>query len=416
MSKKQVPENSLKPSLLKKVWFKLLILISVVVGFVAGFIIIDNSGGHRRCFDCSSKADLYNVYLACKSYWADEGSNQLCKLESIPAEKYGYVQSKGVHLKMSGNKLDFLAKASHLESKNIFEIDAKGNITESNPVASDSFHQAILMSYWRDFSKLRDWINRSENINKPDDFNRYPIHFASSGLRYRWSGQTPLVQLLVEKGANVNVTDVSGNTPLHMAVKERNKTGVKFLLEQGADVNVANVWGYTPLHLAAKFRVIMDAAYKKRNESLVSILLENGSDVNVANVSGNTPLHTSIILKNEPLANTLLEHDADVNVADKKGITPLHLAVRAENESLVKTLLEHDADVNIAGVWGNTPLHWAAGTENVSLVNLLIGHGADVNVANKKGYTPLHIAAIKENESLVNILLEHSANAKVKSN
>ena len=36
--------------------------------------------------DSTVKAELHNVYLACKAYWADEGSDQLCGLGSIPAD------------------------------------------------------------------------------------------------------------------------------------------------------------------------------------------------------------------------------------------------------------------------------------------------------------------------------------------
>ena len=442
MTTKHEPDNSLKLSPLKKVWFCFLILIFIsalivlvinnfkhtsllsifiylqlfistsvlayrvfvpyqkqrdVISFSKGMATLsillivaipiissDNfSCVLRRCFDCNSKADLRNVYLACKAYWAEEGSDQLCGLGSIPVEKYGYIQSKGVHVKLSGNEINFLAKASHLESENIFAIDAKGNITESNPVASDSFHAMLLANRGRrDLSKVSDWINRSENINKPDDFNRYPIHLVSNAWRsYSSFHMLPLIQLLVEKGADVNVANVSGNTPLHIATEMGNEPLVNFLLDHGADAKAKNNIGDTPLHSAGRKRIGI------KNLSLVKRLLSKGVNIDHLNDRNESAILISARNGNQGLVQSLIEAGANVDGKDSDGFTLLHFDI---DTKLVEVLLKKGLDINAKSNNGQTPLH-SSRTKVASpeKAELLIQHGAEINAKDNKGDTPL---------------------------
>ncbi len=79
------------------------------------------------------------------------------------------------------------------------------------------------------------------------------------------------IQKLIEAGADVNVTNSNGETPLYVASSKNQTEVVKLLLEAGADVNKGRIEdGYTPLHVAShgNFRV-------------VKLLLDAGADVNV---------------------------------------------------------------------------------------------------------------------------------------
>jgi ankyrin repeat protein len=66
-------------------------------------------------------------------------------------------------------------------------------------------------------------------------------------------GNTDLVQELIEKGANVNMTKLNGQKPLHRACWNGHIEVVKLLLTNDVDVNVVNKQGYTPLHISCEF-------------------------------------------------------------------------------------------------------------------------------------------------------------------
>ena len=61
-----------------------------------------------------------------------------------------------------------------------------------------------------------------------------------------FKGQTAVVGLLLEKGANVNQGDIDGFTPLHIAAQKGRAEIVELLLAKGADANQGNKQGVIP--------------------------------------------------------------------------------------------------------------------------------------------------------------------------
>ncbi|VDK50132.1 unnamed protein product [Anisakis simplex] len=75
--------------------------------------------------------------------------------------------------------------------------------------------------------KSNKWPSNESNVNTMID-GRYPIHYAAD------YGQIEIMQYLLSKGADVNVTDVHGITALLAAVFEGHKQIVCLLLSKGA--------------------------------------------------------------------------------------------------------------------------------------------------------------------------------------
>jgi hypothetical protein len=83
---------------------------------------------------------------------------------------------------------------------------------------------------------------------------------------------------LVKEGANVNIQNNDGNTPLHYALWYQPSI-VEFLVQHGANVNIQNKYGNIPLHLAC---------YSQ--PSFIKFLVQHGANANLQNKYGNTPL------------------------------------------------------------------------------------------------------------------------------
>ncbi|NWI44493.1 ASB10 protein, partial [Picathartes gymnocephalus] len=94
--------------------------------------------------------------------------------------------------------------------------------------------------------------------HQPQDMDRY----------YR------VCQLLVESGASINAADRDRQHPLHLACKNANAQIAELLLARGANVNVMNYGGNTALH-----NILQVAAYKleHRPELVVRALLNHGA-------------------------------------------------------------------------------------------------------------------------------------------
>jgi ankyrin repeat protein len=84
------------------------------------------------------------------------------------------------------------------------------------------------------------------------------------------SGYTPIVEYLIQNGADPSARDAHGWTPLHRAVLWEHVLIVKLLLKAGVDANATDEDGFTPLHIAAKWDHFESA----------KILIDNGGNVN----------------------------------------------------------------------------------------------------------------------------------------
>jgi ankyrin repeat protein len=205
------------------------------------------------------------------------------------------------------------------------------------------------------------------------------------------SGDMEKAQQALENGANSEVKESDGWTPLFLASRAGHDAIISLLLENGTNVNAKDKWGNTPLHHASQ----------KGYETIVSLLLENRAEVNAIGEWGNTPLHLACLERREAVISLLLEHGADVNHVGLDRYTPLHWASQKGYTNIVSLLLEHSANVNAKDSNENTPLHMASWKGHVNIVSLLLENGADPNVADKDGVTPLRVAQDNENQTCV---------------
>jgi ankyrin repeat protein len=83
-----------------------------------------------------------------------------------------------------------------------------------------------------------------------------PLHYSADGFitgpDWDPNRQTATILSLLEHGAEINLQDLNGATPLHRAVRTRCTAAVKCLLDAGADPAMENRSGSTPFHLAVQ--------------------------------------------------------------------------------------------------------------------------------------------------------------------
>jgi len=94
-----------------------------------------------RAYDADAKANLHNVYLSCKGYWALNQSNSPCVLSTVSNNEYGFIQSAAVEVAIGDNnniETDFVASASHIWSVNSYAINFGGVITSVDSLGQNS--------------------------------------------------------------------------------------------------------------------------------------------------------------------------------------------------------------------------------------------------------------------------------------
>ncbi|KAA8894720.1 ankyrin repeat-containing domain protein [Sphaerosporella brunnea] len=218
-----------------------------------------------------------------------------------------------------------------------------------------------------------------------------------------WYGHKEIVNILLERGADVNLVGGLYGTPLEIAAQCGYKEIVNTFLERGADVNLAGGHYGTPLGRAAWYGY----------QEIVNILLERGADVNIVGGGYGTALEAAASIGNREIVNVLLERGADVNLIGGDYGTALGAAAWIGNREIVNILLERDADVNLVGGDYGTALGAAAYNGHQEIVDVLLDRGADVNLVGGRYGTALGAAASRGNRGIVNVLLERGADVNL---
>jgi len=120
---------------------------------------------------------------------------------------------------------------------------------------------------------------------------------------------------------------------LHQAVVDGDIDQVNLLLSKGADVNLRNRMSWTPLH----------TAIQNRRQAIVELLTTKGADVNAKDNRGQTPLHVAVNTSQKDAVELLIAKGADVNVMGSRGDNALSLAKKIRNTEIIDLLLKHGA-------------------------------------------------------------------------
>jgi len=174
---------------------------------------------------------------------------------------------------------------------------------------------------------------------------------------YNWSTFQRALQEC-EAGVNSILGDgVQSFTPLTLAITTRLSYGaylvraiVEKLIEAGADVNLSDGMGMTPLH---------HAVCEKQLDT-VHVLMQHGADVNLPNHFGETALHYALFIGYPDIISLLLSYHPNVNAKiPSSRSTPLHLACGRNDQGTIYRLLLKGADPLCRDDCGRLPIHIA---------------------------------------------------------
>ncbi len=107
-----------------------LLIVIAIIGILAAIAIPQFSIYKQRAYESDAKANLHNLFLACKAYWADETSGDTCVLQKMK-DSYGFFQSADVVVGIgTGTELAWTATGQHTSQERApFNQGPAGNIS-----------------------------------------------------------------------------------------------------------------------------------------------------------------------------------------------------------------------------------------------------------------------------------------------
>jgi serine/threonine-protein phosphatase 6 regulatory ankyrin repeat subunit B len=227
--------------------------------------------------------------------------------------------------------------------------------------------RAIKLSDELQVQQLLDDDENDDYSGKQPLLSKWPLVFKALQSAVI-TGCQKIVTILLSKGADANMPDDYGTTPLHLATHHRKYGVQKLLLDHGVNIEAANCRGWRALHYAAQNENALD---------MIQSLVEKGANIEAEGEEGRRALHYAA--RNRRYHETvqlLLKRGADIEAEDDNGWRALHYAARANNLSEVQFLLEKGANVDSEDISGTTALDLAVYRVSVGVTRLLLEKGA----------------------------------------
>ncbi|KAF1313134.1 Serine/threonine protein kinase, partial [Globisporangium splendens] len=181
-----------------------------------------------------------------------------------------------------------------------FEPETPTSSTEAVDDATTLF-DAVSLGH---LDMVRTMVENNENsVSDKDDQGRTPLFEAAS------RGHTDIVRALLDSGASVSEYDEDHRTALHGA----SAAAAQILIAKGASVNIVDVFGSSPLH----------AAIERGDLEMVNVLIQSNVSVNHASPGTEAPVSLAGRLGQMSIFKELIEAGASVNVRDANGDTLL---------------------------------------------------------------------------------------------
>ena len=205
-----------------------------------------------------------------------------------------------------------------------------------------------------------------------------------------FNGDLSLVELMIEK------LEIGIDSLQRLLEDPLPVSAIELLVQKGVDVNYAEPDGTTALHVAARHGSL----------EAVSFLLHCQVDPNRKTHNGCTPLHWAAFRGHTEVVQFLVDHEADSAAQNHAGETALHVCLHHTfNEDIVVLLSSKRCLLDVVDDRGRTALHEAACRGFLNAVMILIDRGATVDLQDNQRWTPLQHAAAGGHEQVINHLL-----------
>ncbi|MBA8667320.1 ankyrin repeat domain-containing protein, partial [Holosporaceae bacterium 'Namur'] len=258
----------------------------------------------------------------------------------------------------------------------------------------------ILASGLGKYNIVETLIKYGADVNKfAGEKYHTPLNQAIKKERHEITG------LLIKHGADIkviNVKNVKGEmnvSPLLILSPTGNSEVMKLIIDGGADVNERTIFEATPLIQASMFGHV----------KVVELLLQYPVDIDVRDKFGKTALIWAAEKGDLNIVEALVAKKVDPDIIDNEGMTALMIAALKGFDKIVEVLIKHGADADIESKYWGSALMIAISKSFAKIARIIMPNVLEVDKEFYDGSTALIKAVEVRNEEIVKALLKQGA-------
>ncbi len=203
------------------------------------------------------------------------------------------------------------------------------------------------------------------------------------------------IKLLIDCGADIEVENRFGYTPLMIAIYYDKLAIVKFLIAKGGNIEAKDKYGYTPLMITACYGMV----------DFMRVLLDSGVNLEAKDKNGNTALMMGVHFGIIEVVRILIDNGANIEAKDNYNYALSMVAAYNGRADIMKLLIDQGINIEAHNDYGYTPLLIAVCHRRLDIVKLLIAEGANIRAELINGETALELAVIKGYPDIINLLI-----------
>ena len=239
-------------------------------------------------------------------------------------------------------------------------------------IANIQAKRGLFSGFRKTKRRVKEGAQLAKYIGIQDEHGRTALHYAAAGC------DTPTVEeLAAAAGAQIDVRDQLGYTPLMQAIESGGNLTVKTLIENGAD-----------MYALCSGKPLLKLALNAGNVPVAELLVSRKVNLTMLDESDKHSLLRLAVSNNKvSMAKSLIGQ-----LDDGSKNTQLFLAAANGCADIVDLLVSLGVDVNSRDGARNTALHLAAGAGSEKTVEVLVQQGAKLSANNNAGEKPHHLA------------------------